>query len=172
MPWITPSRGSNPRKSRKRLQITLWAKAALTGADLLWRVKSNAVPPVEKRYSDGSFASHVYPGTTARRNDADGIAVRVIEYTLTADNTDTAERTYRLITTIVDPAAAPAAELAGLYSQRWEIETALAEDPSARPQAGAALQDARRGDPGGVWLPVRALRDPLADAFGGNRLRA
>ena len=53
-----------------------------TGADLLWRLKSNAVLPVEKRYSDGSFASHIYPGTKARRNHTDGIAVRVIEYTL------------------------------------------------------------------------------------------
>src|ERR1700677_3585228 len=42
---------------------TLWDKSRATGADLLWRLKSNAVLPVEKRYSDGSFASHIYPGT-------------------------------------------------------------------------------------------------------------
>jgi hypothetical protein len=107
----------------------LWAKAAGTGADLLWRVKSNAVLPVEKRYSDGSFASRVYPGTKARRNDTDGIEVRVVEYTLVPGDTDADadERTYRLITTITDPAAAPAAELAQLYTQRWEIETAFDE---------------------------------------------
>jgi len=104
-----------------------------TGAALLWRVKSNAVLPVEKRYSDGSFASHIYPGTKARRNDTEGIEVRVIEYTLAAEEADTdtddgpAECTYRLITTITDPAAAPAAELAQLYTQRWEIETAFDE---------------------------------------------
>jgi hypothetical protein len=112
---------------------SLWAKAAGTGAALLWRVKSNAVLPVEKRYSDGSFASHIYPGTKARRNDTEGIEVRVIEYTLAAKEADTdtddgpAECTYRLITTITDPAAAPAAELAQLYTQRWEIETAFDE---------------------------------------------
>ena len=39
----------------------------------------------------------------------------------------TRERTYRLITTITDPGAAPAAELAQLYTQRWEIETAFDE---------------------------------------------
>jgi hypothetical protein len=109
----------------------LWAKAAGTGADLLWRVKSNAVLPVEKRYTDGSFASHIYPGPKARRHDTDGIEVRVIEYTLAPGDTDTdvdtAERTYRLITTITDPTAAPAAELAQLYTQRWEIETAFDE---------------------------------------------
>ena len=31
------------------------------------------------------------------------------------------------MTTILDPAAAPAAELAALYHERWEIEGALAE---------------------------------------------
>ena len=62
----------------------LWDKARGTGADLLWRIKSSAVLPVEKRYSDGSFASHIYPGTKARRNKTDGIAVRVVEYTLAA----------------------------------------------------------------------------------------
>jgi hypothetical protein len=106
---------------------TLWDRARRTGADLLWRIKSNAVLPVEKRYSDGSFASRIYPGTKARRNHADGIDVRVVEYTLAPGDTDADERTYRLMTTITDPDAAPAAELAQLYTQRWEIETAFAE---------------------------------------------
>ena len=109
---------------------SLWNKAAGTGADLLWRMKSNAVLPVEKRYSDGSFASHIYPDPKARRRNAQGIAVRVVQYTLAPDTTDTAdaaERSYRLITTITDPAAAPADELAQLYTQRWEIETAFDE---------------------------------------------
>lgn len=110
----------------------LWDKARATGAELLWRAKSNAVLPVEKRFNDGSFASHVYPGTKARRNDTDGIAVRVIEYTLISDTAGTAAppepaRGYRLLTTLTDPHAAPADELAQLYSQRWEIETAFDE---------------------------------------------
>ena len=37
------------------------------------------------------------------------------------------EPIYRLITTILDPAQAPAQELAALYHERWEIETALDE---------------------------------------------
>lgn len=107
----------------------LWDKSRATGADLLWRLKSNAVFPIEKRYSDGSFASHIYPGTKARRNHTDGIAVRIIEYTLEHDTagTEPADRTYRLASTITDPGAAPASDLARLYSQRWEIETAFAE---------------------------------------------
>src|SRR3954462_14152444 len=38
-----------------------------------------------------------------------------------------AEPLYRLVTTILDPVKAPAAELAALYHERWEIEGALAE---------------------------------------------
>lgn len=109
----------------------LWVKAAGTGADLLWRMKSNSILPVEKRYSDGSFASRIYPSPKARRHHTDGIEVRVVEYTLAPDDTDAdgdrAERTYRLATTITDPDAAPAAELAQLYTQRWEIETTFDE---------------------------------------------
>ena len=53
------------------------------------------------------------------------MVVRVVEYTL--EGVPGAEPLYRLLTTILDPAAAPAAELAALYHERWEIETALDE---------------------------------------------
>jgi transposase IS4-like protein/DDE family transposase len=121
---------------------TLWDKARGTGADLLWRIKSNAVLPVEKRYSDGSFASHVYPGTKARRNKTNGIAVRVVEYTLEPGETDpdAPARTYRLMTTITDPNAAPASELARIYTQRWEIETAFAELKTHQRSPGLVLR--------------------------------
>jgi hypothetical protein len=121
---------------------TLWDKARATGADLLWRIKSNAVLPVEKRYSDGSFGSHVYPGTKARRNRTDGIAVRVVEYTLQPGDADpeAPERRYRLMTTITDPDAAPASELAGLYTERWEIETAFAELKTHQRSPGLVLR--------------------------------
>jgi hypothetical protein len=46
----------------------------------------------------------------------------VVEYTI-ADH----EGVYRLITTILDPANAPAAELASLYAQRWEFGSTLDE---------------------------------------------
>ena len=51
--------------------------------------------------------------------------VRVIEYRL--DGVAAAEPLYRLVTTILDPDQAPARELAALYHERWEIETALDE---------------------------------------------
>jgi hypothetical protein len=54
-----------------------------------------------------------------------GIAVRVVNYSL--DGVDNAENICRLVTTILDPQAAPAEELAALYHERWEIESALDE---------------------------------------------
>ena len=102
-----------------------WKKASATGAALVWRVKKNLILPCLKRFDDGSYLSKVYPSTKARRHDTDGILVRVIEYTLT--DVPAAEPLYRIITTILDPAEAPANELAALYHDRWEIENALDE---------------------------------------------
>lgn len=103
----------------------LWQAAARTGAALLWRTRQNARLEVDERLADGSYRSRIYPSTSDRRNQRTGIAVRVIDYRL-RDVPD-AEPIYRLITTILDPAQAPAQELAALYQDRWEIETALDE---------------------------------------------
>ena len=51
--------------------------------------------------------------------------MRVIDYCL--DGVADAEPIYRLVTTILDHKKAPAAQLAALYHERWEIETALDE---------------------------------------------
>jgi Insertion element 4 transposase N-terminal/Transposase DDE domain len=103
----------------------LWREAAATGADLLWRVKRNLRLPREVRLADGSFLTTVYPSEKDRRHRTAGVRVRAVEYRL--EGVADAEPLYRLVTTILDPAAAPAAELAALYHERWEIEGALAE---------------------------------------------
>ena len=103
----------------------LWGEAAATGADLLWRVKRNLRLPREARLADGSFLSTIYPSQTDRRHRANGVRVRVVEYRL--EGVADAEPLYRLVTTVLDPGEAPAAELAALYHERWEIEGALAE---------------------------------------------
>ncbi|MFJ2811881.1 IS4 family transposase [Kitasatospora sp. NPDC087271] len=101
----------------------LWQAARANGADLLWRVRTNAALPVLRVLSDGSYLStvHAEPDRKSRRNP---VTVRVVEYTLTTTGD---QSVYRLVTTVLDPEAAPAAELAALYVQRWEIETTLDE---------------------------------------------
>lgn len=103
----------------------LWKQAQATHADLLWRVKKNLILPRERDLPDGSYLSRIYESQKNRRDGHNGVTVRVINYTL--EGVPGAEPLYRLLTTILDPKAAPAMELAALYHERWEIETALDE---------------------------------------------
>ena len=105
--------------------LELWKQAQATGADLLWRVKKNVRLECDKRLPDGSYLSRIYPSERDRRHKTRGVAVRVIEYWL--EGVADAEPVYRLVTTILDHEKAPAKELAALYHERWEIETALDE---------------------------------------------
>jgi hypothetical protein len=112
--------------------LTFWNKARERGADLAWRVVSSLRLPREKELEDGSFLSTVYASDKDRRAKANGVVVRVVEYTLDGIRdprlpSPVAEPSYRIITTILAPKAAPAKELAALYHERWEIEIAFDE---------------------------------------------
>jgi hypothetical protein len=110
---------------RKLFGFELWKEAQATGADLLWRVKKNLRLPCERRLGDGSYLSRIYPSQRDRKHQTNGVVVRVIEYRL--EGVAGSEPIYRLLTTILDHEYAPAQELAALYHERWEIETALDE---------------------------------------------
>lgn len=105
--------------------FALWAEARATAADLLWRIKKNLRLACEQQLPDGSYLSHIYPSERDRRHKTNGIKLRVIDYRL--EGVADAEPLYRLVTTLLDPQQAPAEELAALYHERWEIETALDE---------------------------------------------
>src|SRR5215213_10323353 len=96
----------------------LWRQAAVTGADLLWRLRANQVLPCRKRLPDGSYLSRLYASPKHRRHEDGGVVVRVIDYRL--EGVPDTEPLYRLVTTLLDADAAPAAELAALYHERWE----------------------------------------------------
>jgi Transposase DDE domain/Insertion element 4 transposase N-terminal len=104
-----------------------FVRQALTrGAAFLGRTKTNIVLPPEEVLPDGSYVSTIYPSPTARRRREGGLAVRVVEYALDTPAGPGRER-YRLVTSLLDPVAFPAAALATTYHERWEVETALAE---------------------------------------------
>jgi hypothetical protein len=105
--------------------FALWQQAQATGANLLWRMKKNMRMACEKRLPDGSYLSHVYPSERDWRHKTNGILLRVIDYRL--EGIEGCEPIYRLATTILDSEKAPAGELAALYHERWEIETAFDE---------------------------------------------
>ncbi len=111
---------------RNFYSFALWNEAAATGADLLWRTKSNHVLPVDERLGDGSYLSHLREIVNGHPRTSD-VVVRVIEYTLDDPGRPQVHDAYRLLSTIVDPGAAPAVELAAVYAQRWEFESALDE---------------------------------------------
>ena len=105
--------------------FALWEQARATGAELVWRVKSNLRLPCTQALADGSYLSRIDLSRKHRRHAGGALTVRVIEYTL--QGVPGAEPLYRLVTSLLDPGQAPALELAALYQQRWEIETALDE---------------------------------------------
>jgi hypothetical protein len=113
-----------------------WREAADTGADLLWRVQSSLKLHVLEKLPDGSYLSRLMTDIERQRirrhrargldTTPEGVLVRVIEYEVGNRDSDTSGP-IRLITTVLDPAEATAAELAAAYHQRWEFETSLAE---------------------------------------------
>jgi hypothetical protein len=102
----------------------LWQKAVATGADLLWRAKSNMQPRHVETLADGSWLAELRPSGNAGRH-ADPLIIRVIDYRI--DDGRPNDETYRLFTTIVDPDDVSAVDLAAAYAQRWEIESAFDE---------------------------------------------
>ncbi|MBM7848596.1 IS4 family transposase [Arthrobacter roseus] len=131
---------------------TAWKNSAATGAQLLWRMRSNNVLPVLEDLADGSYLSAVYASTKDRRNNTDPIPVRVIEYTVTSAETggETASD-FRLITTILDPDAATADDLAQAYARRWEIESCFDELKTHQRGPGIVL---RSKTPDGVLQEI------------------
>jgi len=101
-----------------------WKQAIATGADLIWRAKSNVKPRRIETLADGSWLAEM------RKNnfqlDTEHIVIRVVEYSID-DGRGTEMGPFRLFTTLLDPNEVSAVELADSYRQRWEIESAFGE---------------------------------------------
>jgi hypothetical protein len=139
----------------------LWQTASATGADLLWRATNVFSLPVLHELPDGSYLSHLI------RKGHQPIAVRVIEYTID-DGRAPEDEHYRLVTTLLDPGQAPALELAELYAQRWEFETALDELKTHQRGAKVVLRskspDGLEQEVWGFLLVHWAIRDLMHTA--------
>jgi hypothetical protein len=146
------------------------ATLAATGADLLIRVKTASARwlPALRALPDGSYLS-VLPVPASGRAHARarhegrplatppaGLAVRVIEADITSTPAGGGPRTerYRLITTLLDPAAAPAEAITACYAQRWEIENSYREAKVFTRGAGQILRSCH---PAGVAQEIWAL---------------
>jgi len=143
----------------------LWQQAAASGAALLWRLSATVKLPAHQVLADGSYLSTAYDSAdTARRH---GTTVRVIEYALQGSATSS-EGSYRLITTLLDPEQAPAQELAALYHERWEIESAFDEIKTHLRGASTVLRsktpDLVQQELWGLLLAHFAIRQLMAQA--------
>ncbi|HEY2500483.1 MAG TPA: IS4 family transposase [Mycobacterium sp.] len=129
-----------------------WDTATATGAALLWRAPTQLGLPVVRVLPDGTYLTALLTPTlrgrrrerllAAARAGADlgdinavpeafddrGLPVihlaRVIEYDVPDRVGDATSELIALLSTITDPADARADELAAVYHQRWEEETA------------------------------------------------
>ena len=115
-----------------------WCSTADTGAELLWRVKSDLRLPLLEPLRDRSYLSVlVSPKITGKARDrliqaahagqdldpARARRVRVVEYEVPDRDGDGKGELIALITTITGMTDAPAAALADAYHQRWKHET-------------------------------------------------
>lgn len=148
---------------RNFLSYPLWKEAVATGAKFVWRAKHQMVIPKTRKLADGSYLAKMYPSPKHRRHDRDGIVVRLIDYRI-----DGFPETYRLVTNILDPAKAPALELAQLYSERWTIETGLDELKTHLRGSNVVLRsklpDLVRQDVFGLLLAHYGVRSVMHDA--------
>ncbi len=106
----------------------LWRKAIGTGADLLWRVRTDKAGPKPTHLQDlpdGSWLAQLGQTHSAAARREEPMLVRVIDYSI--DDGRENPTSYRLFTTMTDPDEVAAVDLAAAYAQRWEIELAFDE---------------------------------------------
>jgi hypothetical protein len=105
-----------------------WRKAIGTGADLLWRIRTDRSGPKPTHVEDlpdGSWLGHLHQRHSATARREEPMLGRVIDYTI--DDGRENPTAYRLFTTLTDPDEVSATDLAAAYIQRWEIELAFDE---------------------------------------------
>ena len=77
-----------------------------------------------RRVTEEGDLSWIHPDGKSKKKSGTKIAVRVVEYTINADDE---QQTYRLINSLRDIAPFPALLLATEHHQRWEIENTVDE---------------------------------------------
>ena len=125
---------------------------------LLIRIQKSMVFKPIKHFADGSFLAKVYPSNWYRKNDKQGILVRVIEYKLNDPQRVGHDEVHRLMTNLLDPEEFPAMELILEYHERWEEEIVFDEQKTHQdPCRAEKTTNLRSETPGGVKQELYAL---------------
>ena len=136
---------------RNFLSHDLLAGVLAAGVHVLWRAKSDVDLPVLDVLEDGTYLSRIADPAASRKmrrrkggadpRDIPGIAVRVIEYTVTSEDGAETSETFTLITDITDPAVLSCEQAAAAYAARWQLETCFTElETSIRGGAAVVLR--------------------------------
>lgn len=148
------------------------------GAHAVLRVKSDVDLPVLEVLPDGSYLSRIADPEASRRmrrkrlpvKDIPGITVRVIEYSVAAEDEDEDEdagevsEVFTLVTTLTDHETYPLEGFPGLYHDRWQLETAIGDvETRLRPGPRAVLRskspDMVRQEVYGLLCTYQAIRE-------------
>ncbi|GLZ02503.1 transposase [Actinoplanes sp. NBRC 103695] len=117
--------------------VALWKAYVGAGAHLLLRSRSPVASRPVERLPDGTYLARMNLAGQ-KGSHPGGVLVRVIEYQVDGGET------VRLLTDLMDPAAYPATELAALYHERWEAESAFRQIKTFQRGPAEVL---RSGDP-------------------------
>jgi hypothetical protein len=125
---------------RNFFSMDRWVRFAGTGAQLAWRVKNgyHSLPgKIIDVLPDGSqlIRLHESDSMLSRRRTAAGdrslprlpdTIARLVEFLVTTTDTRGRHRTsrFRVLTTLLDHNTYPAAQIAAVYAERWQIEVA------------------------------------------------
>jgi hypothetical protein len=118
-------------------QLLLWdgtfysrvnlAAVRAKGAHVLGRLSWSMGLQTVARLADGSYLARLPAGRRGKAHMRQwGPTLRIIEYELHGVS-NTRHKKHRLMTTLLDDKQFPAAELAELYHQRWELELVIDE---------------------------------------------
>jgi hypothetical protein len=143
---------------RNFFSYDLWKTLNSREIKVLARVKTNLVLRPIAHLSDGSYLAKIYANESARRNDRDGIVVRVIRYKLDDPQRVGHDQEHVLLTNLLDEKAFPAAELICGYHDRWEHELVYDEQKThLDPRRATKPAHLRSETPAGVIQEVYAL---------------
>jgi hypothetical protein len=123
------------------------------GGHVLGRLRSDVLLQACDYLLDGSYLTWIYEDQDRKLGQR--MLVRVITYTFTDPRVPGAgEQVYRLATTLLDPFASPAKELAVVYHERWHVEVVIDE---ARTHLRLSARTLRSLTPEGVIQEIYAL---------------
>ena len=89
---------------------------------------------------DGSYLAFLLPSDYQQRQAGGRVLVRLVEYTITDPHLQGYGERHRLVTSLLDPALAPALEIACASHERWEIELVIDEIDTHQRLVGRPLR--------------------------------